>query len=297
MYPVFFRKPKPLLFTRQRMETEDDDFFDVDFLKNGNRKIAVLCHGLEGSSQSQYIQGTGGLLHTHGYDIAAMNYRGCSGEMNRHVYSYHSGFTGDLHLLVQSLLPAYDEVVLVGFSLGGNLVLKYSGDLFYSLDEKITTVVAVSVPVDLYAGALQILKRSNRQYTINFLKTLRKKIKLKHKQFPDIIDLNALSKINTILDFDDQFTGPLNGFENAVDYYSKCSCKQFLKNSNRPTLILNAQDDPFLPQPCYPVEEAAKSKHIDLVIPKYGGHLGFTSFNVEHYWNEWQILKFLNRDD
>lgn len=291
IYPVFFRKQSPVAFSRTRMETPDDDFFDVDYLRCGNRKIVILCHGLEGSSQSQYIQGTSRLLHAHGFDVAAMNYRGCSGEMNRKVYSYHSGSTDDLHLLVQSLIHEYDELVMVGFSLGGNMVLKYSCDQLYPLDRKIKAVIAISVPVDLYAGALEFLKLSNRHYTINFLNSLRAKIKLKHAQFPDEINLDDLSKVNSILDFDDYFTGPLNGFKNAQDYYAKCHSKQFLNNCDRPTLIINAKDDPFLPEPC--IDEAVNSEFLHLCLPEHGGHLGFVNLGVEHYWYERQILNFI----
>ena len=295
LYPYFFRKLDPLPFLRERIETPDNDFFDVDYLRNGNNKIVILCHGLEGSSSSQYMQGTSKLLHSQGFDIAAMNYRGCSGEMNRNAYSYHSGATADLHLLVQHLLPNYEEINLVGFSLGGNLVLKYSCDLIYPMDEKIKAVAAISVPVDLYGGIQEILKKSNRFYSTNFLKTLREKIRLKHRQFPNKINIDDLNKIKTLLDFDDYFTGPLNGFEDAKDYYSQCNSKQFLHNCQRPTLILNAKDDPFLSDSCYPDAAAKRSDFLQLLTTKYGGHIGFANFGVAHYWNERLILEFISQ--
>jgi predicted alpha/beta-fold hydrolase len=279
------------------VETKDDDFFDVDYLKNGNSRIAVLCHGLEGSSQSHYIQATSKILHNDGYDIAAMNYRGCSGELNRQAYSYHSGSTGDLHLLIESLVSSYNEIVLVGFSLGGNLVLKYSCDENYPLDARIKGVVAISVPVDLYAASIKFLKFSNKLYTLNFLKTLLAKIKLKHQQFPDLITLEDISKIKSILDFDNYITAPLNGFIDAKDYYSKCNSKQFLQNCKRPTLIINALDDPFLAESCFPLDVASKSEYLNLLMPRYGGHLGFVNNGLDYYWNEFQTLEFLKRQE
>lgn len=279
------------------MTTSDKDFFDVDLIKRGNNKIAVLCHGLEGSSKSQYILGTASLLQDHGFDIAAMNYRGCSGEINRQVQTYHSGATADLHLLTQALALSYHEIMLVGYSLGGNLVLKYSCDLHYSIDEKIKRIVAISVPIDLHGASIQLLKRSNRLYTMNFLKTLVAKIKLKYNQHPHAINLNHLKKIRTVLDFDEYYTSKLNGFENAADYYARCNSKQYLHLCQRPTLIINAQDDPFLSTSCYPVKEAKSLKQLHLLMPKHGGHVGFVDKKTSHYWNEHQILSFLQESD
>ena len=279
------------------MRTEDDDFLDIDYLKSGHQKVAVLCHGLEGSSQSQYIQGTAQLLHANGYDIAAINYRGCSGEMNEQVRSYHSGATDDLHLVIQTLLPAYDNMALVGFSLGGNMVLKYSCDLVYRLDPKINSIVAVSVPIDLHGASMELLKFSNILYTKNFLGTLIKKTKLKHQQHPESINIDDVSKVKTVYDFDEYFTSRIHGFESADDYYAKCNSKQFLTNCQRRTLIINAQDDPFLSESCFPNDEASVSELLHLLAPLHGGHVGFADFNSDSYWNERQILNFLNGSD
>ena len=131
MYSSLFRKTKPLPFKRKRIKTPDDDFLDIDLLENGCDKIAVLCHGLEGSSDSKYIRATAALLAKNGFAVAAMNYRFCGGEINRQLITYHSGRTEDLHAVINTVLPDYGAVYLVGFSLGGNLVLKYNGDGIY----------------------------------------------------------------------------------------------------------------------------------------------------------------------
>ena len=292
IYSSQFRKVTPMSFQRKRIATPDDDFLDIDLLENGSDKIVILCHGLEGSSASKYIQATAALLSKNGYAIAAMNYRFCSGEINRQLITYHSGRTEDLHAVIQTVIPNYAEVYLVGFSLGGNLVLKYNGDGIYALDPKIKGSVAVSVPVDLYSSALVLQRPDNLLYTWRFLYTLSKKIKLKHQQYPEQVKLENLKKIKKLIDFDEYYTSQLNGFDDARDYYAKASSKPFLSTIHRPTLLINALDDPFLAPPCFPVTEAENNPHFYLMTPRYGGHVGFVS-NDKVYWSEQQILNFL----
>ena len=297
IYSSLFRKPKLLSFDRKRIETNDDDFLDIDFLENGNKKIVILCHGLEGSSSSNYIQALGGLFNSNGYDIAAMNYRFCSGEINRQLRTYHSGETEDLNTVIDYVLPNYEEVFLVGFSLGGNIVLKYIGDGVYPIHPKIKAVVGISVLIDLYGAALELSKLKNRIYTKRFLKTLSKKIKLKHQQFPTQFNINQLKKVKKIIDFDEYFTAPINGFKNAKDYYNKSNSKQFLHKIKIPTLIINSLDDPFLSKSCYPYKKAINNKYLNLMTPKHGGHVGFISFSKKHFWHELQILKFIKKNE
>ena len=176
IYASLFRKVNlNNSFTRKRIETEDDDFLDIDFLKNENNKIAILCHGLEGSSSSKYIKGTSNLLSSNGYDIAAMNYRSCSGEINKQLKTYHSGQTDDLNSVINLVLPNYDEIYLIGFSLGGNIILKYIGDGIHKIHPKIKATVGISVPVDLHGSSLELSKFKNSIYNKRFLKTLTKK--------------------------------------------------------------------------------------------------------------------------
>jgi predicted alpha/beta-fold hydrolase len=295
IYSSLFRKTKALPFRRKRIETIDDDFLDIDFIENGSKKIVILCHGLEGSSSSKYIQATARLLAANGYAVAAMNYRFCSGEINRQLVTYHSGRTEDLHSVVNLVLPDYEAVYLVGFSLGGNLVLKYKGDGVYSMHPKIKATVAISVPVDLHGSAIELQKPKNLLYTWRFLITLAKKIKLKHQQYPDQIDLKQLKRVKRLIDFDEYYTSSLNGFSSARDYYAKANCKQFLGSIKLPALLINALDDPFLSDTCFPYAEAENNKNFSLMTPQYGGHVGFVSFGEENYWAEHQILWFLNK--
>ena len=292
MYSSLFRRVNPLTFQRQRIETSDDDFLDLDLHQQGRDKIVVLCHGLEGSSASKYIQGTARLCIEKGYDVAAMNYRFCSGEINRQLITYHSGRTEDLHAVIQHLLPDYKAIYLVGFSLGGNLVLKYNGDGIYPLDPKIKASVAVSVPIDLHSSSIKLQALENRLYTWRFLRTLSKKVRLKHQQFPDQVPIEKLKEVKKLIDFDEYFTAGLNGFKNAQDYYSQASSQPFLPFISRPTLLINALDDPFLTPACFPYQAAEQNPQFSLMTPQYGGHVGFVS-QGPNYWSEQQILTYL----
>ena len=293
IYSSLFRKTKPLSFKRKRIETLDNDFLDIDLIENGSRKIVILCHGLEGSSDSKYIQATAKLLSLNGYSVAAMNYRFCSGEINRQLVTYHSGKTDDLHTVINFVLPNYDSIYLVGFSLGGNLIIKYNGDGLFSLSSKIKANVAISVPVDLMGSSISLKRCENVLYRWRFLRTLSKKMHLKHQQFPNELDVVPLKKVKNLTDFDNFFTSKINGFKDAEDYYLKASSKQFIPNISIPTLLINALDDPFLSDSCFPIREAKENSNFFLMTPMHGGHVGFISKGA-FYWSEIQILNFLN---
>ena len=294
IYSSLFRKIEPVEFNRKRIETSDDDFLDIDFIENGSKKIVILCHGLEGSSASKYIQATAKLLSSNGYSVAAMNYRFCSGEINRQLVTYHSGKTDDLHAVINYVLPNYNALYLVGFSLGGNLILKYNGDGLFNLSSKIKASVTISVPIDLNSSSQALQRRENTLYNWRFLRTLSKKMYLKHKQFPEHLEINSLRFVKKLTDFDEYFTSKINGFKDAQDYYLKASSKQFIPNISKPTLLINAMDDPFLSQSCFPISEAKKNSNFYLMTPNYGGHVGFIS-KGDFYWSEYQILNFIER--
>ncbi len=221
-----------------------------------------------------------------------MNYRFCSGEINRQLITYHSGKTDDLNAVINYVLPNYDSVYLVGFSLGGNLILKYNGDGLFNLSSKIKASVAISVPVDLKGSSIALQRRENTLYNWRFLRTLSKKMYLKHKQYPGELDIKSLKFVKKLTDFDEYFTSKINGFKDAQDYYFKASSKQFIPNISKPTLLINAMDDPFLSESCFPIREAKINLNFNLMIPRYGGHVGFIS-KGNFYWSEHQILNFL----
>lgn len=295
VYPYFFRRIKRPPYIRIRINTPDQDFLDIDTLIGENERIAIVCHGLEGSSSSQYIQGISDHLLKKGWDVAAMNYRFCTEDINLQPRVYHSGATEDLQTVVEHFTPSYKEICLIGFSLGGNLVLKYCGERDRHIDPLISSCVAVSVPTDLHAGSLNIDKPSNYFYGKRFLETLKEKMIQKHAQFPDVFPIENLKKVKTLYDFDDHYTGPVHGFRDAQDYYSRSSCAQFLNSIRIPTLMINALDDPFLPEACYPYKETKNNSRITFLTPKHGGHVGFTTLGENCYWSEKMISSFIEK--
>lgn len=292
-YTYLFRNPASIRYERIRYETPDNDFFDTDWLKAGaSDSLCILLHGLEGSSSSQYMLGTSGMLAENGFHVATLNFRSCSGVMNRTPLMYHSGFTADLHQVVGNAEKYYKNIYICGFSLGANVTFKYAGDGFYPLSPAIKGIAGVSVPCDLKAGSFQLQKRENKVYESRFLKTLAQKINEKIKQFPHLTIPKDPSKIKTIREFDDKYTAPIHGFAGCDDYYDRCGCKQYLHRISMPAIMINAWDDSFLPIESYPINEAANNKNLHLVTTKYGGHVGFTTFGSDYNWYESAILRF-----
>ena len=285
-------------FNRQRVELSDGDFIDLDFSLVGSKKIAVLIHGLEGSSTSTYIVSLTKVLNENGYDTAAINLRGCSGEPNRLLCCYHSGKTEDVDEVIQFIQKSYNykEINLIGFSLGGNLTLKYIGE---ASRPHINSAVAISVPCDLSTTAVQMNKLSNMIYLKAFLKTLKEKAFQKLQQFPDsFLTEEGIKKVQNFEDFDNFYTAPANGFTDAKDYWQKASCKQFIPAIKTNTLLINALDDPFLTTDSFPVKEAMENTYFHLETPKYGGHVGFVTYlNIKKVlWCEQRVLQFLKGD-
>jgi len=296
MIPGLFRKVEGVQYQRERIYTPEDDFIDLDWSCVEASRLVIVLHGLEGSADRHYVRGVVKMANQKGWDGLGMNFRGCSGEMNRTFRGYHSGDTGDLDLLIQHVLTKdkYEEIVIVGFSLGGNVTLKYAGERGKDLNPIIKKVVGVSVPVDLYGCSSQIDKWFNYPYKIRFLKTLKEKSRLKEKNYPKEIDFQRLYKVNSIFDFDDVYTGPVHGFEGAVDYYAKSNSLQFLNTIAVPFLLINAKDDSFLSETCYPYKKAAQIPHFQFDTPKNGGHVGFYTRSKDgFFWTEHRIFDFL----
>lgn len=295
VYNGLFRKVTGLRQERERLTLPDGDFLDLDwsYAIKKSKKVVVIVHGLEGNAQRAYVQGIAKVLVTHGYDVCAINLRGCSGQPNLLFRSYHSGATDDLDMVLTAilLLRKYGDIFLTGFSLGGNLILKYLGEQRLVASE-IKGAMAISVPCDLADCLTQLLKPKNFLYAERFRRNLVGKLKEKHLQFPDKISTNDIAKIKTLKDFDDIYTSKANGFYDAMDYYTKCSCNQFLHNIKVPALILNAENDTFLGPDCYPIAVARKSHSLHLEIPKYGGHVGF--YGKKSTYAEKRAVAFFN---
>ncbi len=229
----------------------------------------------------------------HGWDVLAWNYRSCGGIPNRLLRSYHSGETGDLGHVIRHAARTHSRMVLTGFSLGGNIVLKYAGEA--PPHPAVLAAVAISAPVDLASCARALDgRRGNRWYLRRFLKTLLAKTAAKSRQFPGSIDAARLARIRTIRAFDDAITAPLHGFASAEDYWARASALPVLANLTIPSLLLNAGDDPLLDLPCYPAQAAAPHPWLHLETPAHGGHVGFPNFRQGGQpWYEHRILEFL----
>jgi predicted alpha/beta-fold hydrolase len=298
LYPTMARKINGVVYQRERIFTPDDDFLDLDWSRIGSRRLAILSHGLEGNTHRPYMIGMARMLKRHGWDVLAWNYRACSGEINRRLRMYHNGCIDDLDCVVQHALKngAYDKAAMIGFSLGGNLTLMYLGSMGSALDPRIQASVAFSVPCDLKAGALVLAKARNYIYMKQFLVSLHEKIRLKMEQMPGVINDDGYGRIRDFKGFDDRYTAPINGFKDAEDYWFKCSSGRFLSAITIPTLIVNAQDDPFLIDGCYPVQQAEQSEQVFLEMPLSGGHVGFVQFNEDgSYWSENRAIEFLGK--
>lgn len=296
IYPSIFRKVD-ITFQRERINTPDEDFLDIDTVKNGTDSAVILLHGLEGSSSSNYIKGMAKAAVESGHDVIALNFRGCSGEVNRVIRSYHSGETQDLRFLIKLMLQegTYKRLHLVGFSLGANVLLKYLGEEGDSIDPRIGSGVSISVPCELAACSDEISKPVNWIYSKRFLSDLKEKVKLKRAITKDVINYEKVMASKGIWEFDDNYTAPIHGFESAESYYENCSGNRFLNNIRIPTLILNALDDTFLAGACYPYELAKESTYVFLETPKYGGHVGFVGDRGKGwYWSEERAMSFLD---
>jgi len=294
IYAGIWRKIVDFKQKRERIELPDGDFLDLDwsFATSKTDKVVILLHGLEGNAQRAYITGSAKILNTSRYDTCAINMRTCSGEPNRLFRTYHSGATEDLDAVVQHILTTKDyyKLYIKGFSLGGNMTLKYLGENRI-IPKEIKAAMAVSVPCDLHSSCKQLLKSNNLPYAARFKKNLITKLKEKQKQFPEKITDVDIDKVHTLKDFDDVYTSKAHGFKDALDYYEKCSSLQFLPAIKIPALILNAKNDSFLGVACYPYKEAKKNTNLYLEVSKYGGHVGYYGRKNITY-SEKRVIKF-----
>ncbi len=297
LFPPLFRSLPVVHYERERLETSDGDFVDLDWSRgDGGDTLLVILHGLEGHSRRKYVLGMVNAARGHGLDALAMNFRGCGGEPNRKVTMYHSGWTRDLHevLTMVASLGRYRSVHLVGFSLGGNVVLKYLGEEPSMVPDIVRGAVAVSVPCDLEDSARALARPQCALYTRYLLDQLRKKIIEKGRLFPGTLDLKGVENLRTFRQFDDRFTAPLHGFRDALDYWRRSSSVRFLSGIDRRTCIINAANDPFLGPRCYPVAQVRANPRLTLLAPRTGGHVGFVvSVRGRMYWSEWVAMRFV----
>jgi len=285
---------------RERFETPDGDFLDVDLTPDPgpDAPVVLVMHGLEGSAQRRYMRNVCRELHRAGMLAVALNFRGCSGEPNRAPHYYHSGKTDDPELVLTKLRERFPErrFGALGFSLGGNVLLKLLGERSDGGRSLVEAAVAISVPYDLAAGC-DLLEQSfmGRFYTTYFLRSLQSKLKLKERVLRQLVDLEAAVRARTIREFDDQVTAQLHGFGTAAAYYAAASSVRYLEGVGVPTLMLHAVDDPFLPPDSIPGREAESNPHLHLALQTLGGHVGFVEGSPRNpsFWAEEEGARFL----
>ncbi|HBH23197.1 MAG TPA: alpha/beta hydrolase [Cytophagales bacterium] len=296
--PSLFRKVGGPQYSRERITTEDGDFLDIDWLlQKDSDHLAIISHGLEGSSERPYVRGVANTFYETGWNVLAWNCRSCSGEMNKTFRLYHHGATYDLSEVVRYAFKKkpFTKIVLIGFSMGGSLSLKYMGENPRVLPDEIKGAVVFSVPMRLEDSARALSSWDNAVYRKRFLKKLIRKIKIKASSFPNEYPLDGIDDVRDFAALDSKYSAPLNGFETAGDFYEYASAGNYLEYIDRPALIVNAKNDPMLPDSCYPYELAGKHPFIFLETPEKGGHVGF-HLKGDKSWMEVRALEFVKEN-
>ncbi|RKR28341.1 hypothetical protein C8C93_3624 [Acidovorax sp. 93] len=278
---VFGARP---VYRRERWDTPDGDFVDVDFLQEEGatapaalRPLLVVFHGLEGSSRSHYCEAFGDWARERGWACALPHFRGCSGEINLAPRAYHSGDHAEIGWMLQRLRASHQgPLVAVGVSLGGNALLRWAAEVGEDAARSADAVAAVCSPIDLAAGGHAIGRGFNRQvYTRMFMRTLVPKALRKLAQHPGLFDRQALMAARDLYAFDNVFTAPLHGFRNTEDYWQRASTKPLLHHIRVPALVVNARNDPFVPAASLPLPHEVRNGFVTLWQPPHGGHVGF----------------------
>ena len=296
LWPYFFRPRPRVELAHERLELPDGDFVDLCLTAHAGAPMVAVFHGLEGCVDSHYVKPLLSAIERRGWHGVFMHFRGCSGEHNRLPRSYHSGDTGDIGFLLEHLHERYPGIPIAatGYSLGGNALLKYLGEA--DRQGQIQAAVAVSVPFVLAEGAKRLCKGFSRVYQHRFLGLLKRKIISKFSNGDCPVDISGVMHLDDFFSFDGRVTAPLHGFTGVDDYYTRSSCRQFLKSITVPALLLHARDDPFLTSAVIPAEEEL-SEHVQLELAGSGGHLGFVSGNMPGYavyWLEQRIIEFFD---
>ena len=285
-----FFKSADIEFERKKIDTPDGDFLDLDCIHTSpNAPVLILLHGLEGSSERYYIQNLAKQISSYGYNVVAMNFRSCGGEMNKARRFYHSGEYEDLDTVCRWVKKKYADShqVAAGFSLGGSVLLNY---LYKFGDESlIDAFAAVSVPYDLYRGSINLQKGFNRLYDYQFLVPLRDKLQRKKETFGDLPDFNG----STLFEFDDQVTAPVHGFKDAEDYYKQCSSAFFLDSISKPGLLIHSREDPLCPFDYIPMASIDHNPNLTTCFTERGGHVGYWS--MPPGWIERTISRYFNQ--
>ena len=295
IYPSAFRKVNGVNYTRERLELSDGDFLYLDWSKSSanNHKLAIFTHGFLGNSTRPYLLGGVKAFNLANYDALAWNHRGLGGENNRFEKITTHGSSNDLEEVINYVLSKkqYTEIILVGYSKGGNISMKYAGQKAENIPTEIKKIIAISSPTDLQ-GSVDVMGK-NGFYTERF-KTKLIKFLLNRSELIDNQTLKYFSKFKYLDDFTDNYIAPLHGFKDGRDYYEQCAAMQFVDKIRVPTLILNAKNDPSLSESCAMLDVAKHSDYIFSEVPNHGGHCGFFQPNSDGiYWGDKRIVEFV----
>jgi predicted alpha/beta-fold hydrolase len=298
---TFLGRLRPIKYNRETISLPDDDFVDLDWLNmplpGSDKPVLIIFHGLEGSSYSHYVRELAHLANQEGWSVVVMNFRSCSGQLNKRARLYHSGETADATYIINRLHQNYPGAPLyaAGYSLGGNMLLKLAGE--QGNETVLKALVSVSAPIQLNESTLYMQKGLSRYYQWYLLRALKRKAIAKFDQhdYSLLIDLpkHHLMECRDIRGFDELFTARIHGFDGASDYYQKNSAYQFLKTITRPTLLIHSQDDPIAPGSILPDADQLPS-HIQLDITSHGGHAGFLGGQLwrPEFWLPGRILDY-----
>lgn len=294
---------RDIAFERVRIDTPDGDFIDLDLPQVAGAElgpgapVVLLLHGLEGNARRPYALEMYRQLAQCGVRSVGMNYRSCSGEMNRTAPSYHAGATDDVALAHNWLDGRYPGAAkgMVGISLGGNMLLKYLGERSAEMAIRLRAAAAISPPFDLALGEEQLDRGLGRRYTAHFLRSIQAKLRAKAEVVRPHIDVERALAARTLREIDEAMTAPLNGFASAGEYYSRCSARRFLAGVQVPTLLLRAKDDPVIPSGDIPYELFGQNRALLPVITERGGHVGWIAGPplAWRLWAQRQAARFL----
>jgi predicted alpha/beta-fold hydrolase len=313
--PSLFARRPPVSFRRERWETPDGDFIDLDWVVHDgpaaatltpdaappipadNAPLFVLFHGLEGSSASHYAASLMAAARAYGWHGVVPHFRSCSGALNRLPRFYHLADSNEVDWVLRRLRAAHrGPVVAAGVSLGGNVLLRWLGERREEATSVVTAAAAISTPIDVHAGGRALSQGFGLVYTRSFLKTLKQKAEQKLVQFPGLFDRDAMLASRTMYEFDNVVTAPLHGFRDTDDYWSTATTRPLLPHIQVPTLVLNARNDPFLPAEALPSRHEV-SAAVELDQPRHGGHAGFMTgpFPGRIDWLSRRVFGYLER--
>ena len=303
LYPALLAPRPRVRYRRQRWDTPDSDFIDLDWIENQDsgleiadqeRPLLVLFHGLEGSSNSHYARALMHAARQRGWQGVVVHFRGCSGEINRLPRAYHSGDSTEIDWILRRLrmLHGNGPLFAVGVSLGGNALLKWLGEQGEAAHAVVQRAAAISAPIDLHAAGNALEQGFNMVYTKNFLATMKRKSLAKLHVHPGLFDETRLRATRTLREFDDLITSRLHGYDGVDDYYTRASSKPHLARIAVPTLLLNARNDPFLPGTTLP-DPVQLSAAVTAAFPDQGGHVGFPDDKGTLTWMPQAVIEFV----